>query len=161
MKLKISFNSICFKITRDLESQKCFWSKMLPACICQSSSAESGHIYTFNHSDCNTESIPTLLVLFSNLRQMSLRWMVTINHTGPTAENLICSWPDRGFSVRQVFQNENKNYSHSPSHLFQWATEGGLKAHPVNPQVFLMYLEHWIFLPDYCVRTDQGCVWDK
>lgn len=122
------------------------------------------HLYTLNHSDCNTESIPRLLILFSYVPQMSLRWMLTIDHTGPVTEKLISSWLDRvPFSVSQVFQNEAKNYFHSPSHLSQWswATEGGLKAHSVNPQVFLTWFEHWIFPPDYCIRADQSCVWAK
>lgn len=40
---------------------------------------------------------------------MSLRWMLTIDHTGPVTEKLISSWLDRApFSVSQVFQNEAK-----------------------------------------------------
>ncbi|KAM6084288.1 uncharacterized protein LJ206_006511 isoform 4-T6 [Theristicus caerulescens] len=53
------------------------------------------HLYTFHHPDCKTESIPMLLVLFGNLPQPSPRWMVTIDHTGPTAGKFICSWLDR------------------------------------------------------------------
>lgn len=76
VKLKLPLNSICLKITRGLKTQKYFWG------ICQSSSAGPRHPNTFHHSEQRTASIPTLLVLLGNLPQASLRWIVTINHTG-------------------------------------------------------------------------------
>ncbi|KAM6084287.1 uncharacterized protein LJ206_006511 isoform 3-T4 [Theristicus caerulescens] len=67
------------------------------------------HLYTFHHPDCKTESIPMLLVLFGNLPQPSPRWMVTIDHTGPTAGKFICSWLDRvSVSVTSSIQTTGK-----------------------------------------------------
>lgn len=41
------------------------------------------------------------------------------------------------------------------------STEGGLTAHPVSPQVFSTGLQHQIFFPDYCTRTDQTGVSER